>query len=73
MDISDYKTGIVARTSGAVLMRTKLGSVRTNIGYNGTHIWAMFGGMRGKSDMIADVGQENNVVTETRRMKESRK
>jgi len=26
MGISDDKTGIVARTSGAVLMRTKLGS-----------------------------------------------
>jgi len=41
MGISDDKTGIVARTSGAVLMRKKLGSVRTSIGHNGTHIWDM--------------------------------
>jgi hypothetical protein len=39
MGISDDKTGIVACTSGAVLMRTKLGSVRTSIGHNSTHIW----------------------------------
>jgi hypothetical protein len=61
MGISDDKTGIVARTSGAVLMRTKLGSVRTSIGHNGTHIRAMFGGMGGNSDMIVDVGQASNV------------
>jgi len=61
MGISDDTTGIVARTSGAVLMRTKLGLVRTSIGHNGTHIRAMFGGMGGKSDMIVGVGQANNV------------
>jgi hypothetical protein len=61
MDITNNKTGIVIRTSGAVLMRTKLGPARMCLclGNDSTHIWAIFGGMGGESDMIADGDQAN--------------
>ncbi len=40
-------------------MRTKLGPARMCLGNDGTHIWAIFGGMGGESDMIA-VGEQAN-------------
>jgi hypothetical protein len=40
-------------------MRTRLGPARTCLGNDGTHIWAIFGGMGGESDMIADGDQAN--------------
>ena len=62
MNIADNKTGIVIRTSGAVLMRTKLDPARMCLGNDGTHIWAIFGEMGlmgGESDMTADGDQAN--------------